>query len=86
MAKTVTVELEIRPDRVSLSVEDNGVGFDPSSPPGKGITLGLTSMRERAKLLGGEFEIQSQPGQGTRVSVRIPLEENGNGWDQRSDR
>jgi len=79
MAKNVTVELEIRPDRVSLSVEDDGVGFEPSSPPGKGITLGLTSMRERAKLLGGEFEIQSQPGQGTRVSVHIPLEENENG-------
>ncbi len=79
MAKTVTVELEIRPDHVSLSVEDDGVGFDPSSPPGKGITLGLTSMRERAKLLGGELEIRSQPSQGTRVSVHIPLEENKDG-------
>lgn len=75
MAKTVIVDLEIRPNHVSLSVEDDGVGFDPSSPPGKGITLGLSSMKERAKLLGGDFEIQSQPGQGTRVSVHIPLEE-----------
>jgi len=54
-----------------LEVQDDGVGFDPTaSYPGH---LGLHSMRERVARLGGRLEIQSAPGQGTRVSARFSL-------------
>lgn len=55
---------------VTLTVEDDGTGFDPSLPyPGH---MGLRSMSERAEQVGGKLEIRSAPGQGTWLSVRIP--------------
>lgn len=58
-----------------LKVEDDGVGFDPQrvSMPSDLTGLGLTSIRERAQRVGGQVELHSQPGQGVRVIVRIPL-------------
>jgi PAS domain S-box-containing protein len=53
-----------------LEVRDDGIGFDPSgSFPGH---LGLESMRERAERLGGTLEVESRPGNGTRILVRVP--------------
>jgi PAS domain S-box-containing protein len=53
---------------VELSVADNGRGFDPDAqPPTKGLGLGI--MRERAEAAGAVFELQSRPGQGTRITV-----------------
>ena len=59
---------------VILSVKDNGVGFDAGtllSSPHKG--MGVFNMKERVNLLGGSFEIISQPHKGTRVNVKIPF-------------
>ena len=54
---------------VTLDVSDNGSGFDPAGDfPGH---LGLRSMRERAESLGGTLQIESAPGEGTRIRVRI---------------
>ncbi len=54
-----------------VSVHDDGAGFDvESTQPG----VGLTGMRERIELLGGELEIRSSPGEGTLVNARIPIE------------
>jgi signal transduction histidine kinase len=53
-----------------LVVRDDGVGFDPSSPRLRGRHLGLTSMEERAKAIGGDLTIESAPGRGTTVTVR----------------
>ena len=72
-AASVTILLEGRADAVSLIIEDDGVGFDAENTSGandKG--LGLVGMRERAALVGGTAEVESQPGEGTRVIVRIP--------------
>jgi len=72
-AASVTILLEGRADAVSLIIEDDGVGFNVESVSGandKG--LGLVGMRERAALVGGTAEVESQPGEGTRVIVRIP--------------
>jgi CheY-like chemotaxis protein len=73
-AKRVSVLLERRPDLVSLIVEDDGSGFDASIPAsvaqGK---LGLLGMRERVTLAGGSLEIESTPGAGTTLFVRVPL-------------
>lgn len=61
---------------LTLTVEDDGAGFDPAEAPGEEGTrhMGLFSIRERAAALGGEATIDSAPGEGTRVRVRIPLE------------
>src|ERR1017187_7984748 len=75
-AKRVSVLLERRPDHVSLIVEDDGGGFDAgnqaSAAQGK---LGLLGMRERVTLAGGTLEIESTPGAGTTVFVRVPLKQ-----------
>jgi two-component system sensor histidine kinase NreB len=57
-------------DNYILSVSDDGIGFDSTENISNGF--GLISMRERAKLLGGSFEVSSEKGRGTRVIVKIP--------------
>jgi len=57
-----------------LEVADNGRGIDPAKLAGKN-SLGLLGMRERAHLLGGDVTIVGRPGQGTTVTVKIPLNE-----------
>jgi signal transduction histidine kinase len=54
-----------------LVVRDDGVGFAPDAP-GCRQSLGLASMRERVRLLGGTLEIESAPGQGTTISAWVP--------------
>jgi signal transduction histidine kinase len=53
-------------------VEDFGKGFDVEATKGKG-GLGLISMQERVRLVGGSLSINSKAGDGARVEVRIPL-------------
>jgi signal transduction histidine kinase len=69
------VRLRLRDELVSLLVEDPGVGFDPTRVSSGASHLGLTSMRERVRALGGTLEIESQPGAGTRIKVEVPLAE-----------
>jgi signal transduction histidine kinase len=64
-ATAVQVQLVSEPDRVTLSIDDNGQGFDTATTERKGV--GLLSMRERMQALGGDVDIESQPGKGTRV-------------------
>jgi signal transduction histidine kinase len=75
-ATRVTVYLGRREQHVVLIVEDDGAGFDPAGSaagaPAR-LGLGLTSMRERAALAGGEMEIESSPGSGTTVFIRVPF-------------
>jgi signal transduction histidine kinase len=69
-AENVGLLLEQETEGIMLEVRDDGIGFDPSgSFPGH---LGLESMRERAERLGGTLEVESRPGNGTRILVRIP--------------
>ena len=71
-AKNIHVSLHLGNDGVHLGVSDDGRGFD-SSEAKLGPGLGLISMRERTRLIGGECTIQSKPGRGTRIDARIPL-------------
>jgi PAS domain S-box-containing protein len=71
-ADHVDVVLERSSASLALIVEDNGVGFDPSSAETFGQRLGLIGMRERAALVGGDLQIESTPGRGTTVIVRMP--------------
>jgi signal transduction histidine kinase len=56
-------------DGLSASVQDDGIGFDPSQEKG----MGLLGMEERVERLGGRFHIESRPGHGAVLSIRIPL-------------
>ena len=75
-AQNVRLAIAEGDGQVILIVEDDGIGFDLNRVKGKG-SLGLVSIEERARLLGGSFVIQSQPGKGTKVEVRIPLPHRG---------
>ena len=71
-ATKVRVVLSARKDGVRLRIEDTGDGFDLKEVKGKG-GLGLISMEERVRLVGGKFTIKSHPGEGTTVEVFVPL-------------
>lgn len=72
-ASYAAVELLGSETGVSLSVQDDGVGFDPSTVKQPLVCLGFTSMKERVRLVNGRLEVKSRPGQGTEVRVWIPL-------------
>jgi signal transduction histidine kinase len=74
-AKNVQIRLERSATAIVVRIKDDGRGFDIAKimgdqTPGNGI--GLLGMQERVKLLGGNFNIESQPGQGTCLSITIP--------------
>jgi PAS domain S-box-containing protein len=71
-ATSVDVILERRGDQVVLIVEDNGVGFDPARTSSRRPGFGLLGMKERAALVGATLQIESQPGKGTTVLLRMP--------------
>ncbi|HEX8088985.1 MAG TPA: sensor histidine kinase, partial [Blastocatellia bacterium] len=71
-AGRVDVILERREEHTVLIIEDDGKGFDTGEEADAGKGLGLIGMRERASLSGGMLEIQSAPGQGTTVFLRVP--------------
>jgi two-component system, NarL family, sensor kinase len=78
-AGTITVGLSVERERATLQVEDDGRGFgvsacDEGVEPERVEGFGLVGMCERARLLGGAFDVQSSPGEGTRVQVAVPLE------------
>src|SRR4051812_37912884 len=68
-ARLVTVRLSAEAAQAVVEVEDDGVGFEPQGPTG----YGLTGMRDRAHDAGGELDVASRPGHGTRISVRVPV-------------
>jgi len=78
-ASKVEVNLKYNDSAAELTVRDNGVGFKPKVTPDgdagkkKSDTFGLISMRERARGLGGTFDVQSQTGKGTLVKIVIPM-------------
>jgi two-component system CheB/CheR fusion protein len=71
-ASGVSVLLEKRGNALTLIVEDDGVGFDPSDKANRSKGIGLVGMMERAKICGGTLEIESGNGKGTTVFARVP--------------
>ncbi len=61
-------------DHLNIQISDGGPGFQGMSPTDDGKHLGLIGMRERVESLGGEFKVQSRPGEGTRIIARLPLQ------------
>jgi signal transduction histidine kinase len=71
-ASKITVHLRQDDGGLTLEVADDGSGFDPALPELRSKHLGLTSMEERAKELGGRLEIRSARGSGTTVALEVP--------------
>ena len=71
-ASQVDITLERCEDDLRLEIRDNGIGFDPVAVAQRG-TLGWLGMRERVKALDGRIEVSSAPGQGTTITLVIPL-------------
>ncbi|MEW6141762.1 MAG: ATP-binding protein [Chloroflexota bacterium] len=75
-AENVVLSIECGTSEVAVDVEDDGKGFDPlevAKPSEKGQGLGLLGMKERVSLLNGKFSIDSRPGGGTAIKVRVPV-------------
>lgn len=75
-AKKVFVNLVKKNDELSLSIEDDGIGFDQKKimkATVRGLPFGLLIMRERAEQIDGDFTLESQPGKGTHLLVEIPI-------------
>jgi two-component system NarL family sensor kinase len=70
-ANTVTIKLYGDDDSIALEIEDDGRGFHVDKP--KRGRFGVTGMRERVELLGGDFRIESRPGGPTRITVRLEM-------------
>jgi PAS domain S-box-containing protein len=74
-SRKVRIALVQQGDRLRIEVEDWGCGFDPAQVPKE--HFGLEGIRERARLFGGRAAIDSAPGQGTRITVELPIVEAG---------
>jgi len=70
-ARHAWVRLSADPERITLAVEDDGVGIDPAVRVGRGHD-GLSNMHARAEKLGGTFRIETRNGTGTRILVSVP--------------
>jgi signal transduction histidine kinase len=76
-SKRAQVRLEAEPDRVTLTVTDNGPGFPPDAAGRLRSRGGLAGIRERIAALGGDFAFGNANGGGARVSVRLPVDVSG---------
>ncbi len=71
-AQSVELDLFYTPEDLTLSITDDGHGFDPTQNPGEGF--GLQSMQERSVRRGGDLNVESTPGKGTRITCVVPLD------------
>ncbi len=75
-AETVLIQGAVEQGSVTIEIEDDGVGFEPQqvgSTPGSLRGVGILGMRERIEILGGSMHLDSEPGGGTRVVMRVPV-------------
>jgi signal transduction histidine kinase len=72
-ATEVSVDLHYSNDTLMLTIADNGVGFSVDEGFRKTGHFGLLGMKERASLIDGTLEIASEPGQGTKITLRTPI-------------
>lgn len=72
-ASHVILSLRATDRLLELNVEDDGSGFEVDSAVSRPQSFGLKGMRERVALLGGRLEIQSSPGHGAKIAVRLPI-------------
>jgi signal transduction histidine kinase len=71
-AAGTSVAVDVHDDEWQVTVQDDGVGFDPLLPGGPGLSTGLLNMRDRLDAVGGDVLIASAPGRGTTVTATVP--------------
>jgi two-component system sensor histidine kinase DegS len=78
-ASFVLLDVTIQPGELQIIIEDNGTGFSTKDlerdSAAEGERLGIVGMQERVELLEGEIRIESRPGEGTRIKIRVPIRE-----------
>jgi signal transduction histidine kinase len=74
-ARTIGVTLQLLPDVLRIAVEDDGAGFLPADTPAD--HFGLVGMKERAKEIGAELSVRSEPRMGTGIVVDFPIRKTG---------
>ncbi len=75
-ATAITVDFDCDEERVRIQVEDNGLGFDPEvALSGESRAIGLAALKERLEVLSGSLTLESQSGQGARVTMELPVGE-----------
>lgn len=72
-ARQAEIRASVGEKTLQIEISDDGIGFDPATIKPEEGHYGLLGLRERAHLLGGHVLIVSQPGQGTRLRLQIPL-------------
>lgn len=79
-AGNVSISIRRLDDKVVFSVEDDGKGFDALGPARRDVSergVGLTTMNERVRMMGGVYELWSREGEGTRITFSLPVENGG---------
>ena len=74
--KHIKLQIQVRETMLKINIKDDGKGFIPHEVYARRQSSGLIGMRERAGLLNGKFQVQSQPGEGTMISVELPIGDN----------
>lgn len=87
-AQTITISLARRDHEIVLRVVDDGRGF--RKPPhyfqfGAAGRFGFVGMKERVETIGGELDVASEPGEGTTITARVPVEQGGGIHDERTN-
>ncbi|MGE5373241.1 MAG: sensor histidine kinase [Solirubrobacterales bacterium] len=73
-----TVKLETSPEMVTVIIRDEGQGFDPEVIHKQRGHYGIIGMKERVEFFGGEIKVNSKPGHGVQVTIKLPLAQGGN--------
>ena len=76
-ASRLDVIMDYEDDRLEMEIRDNGVGFDlpaKQTSISSGSGVGLRSLYNRASIIGAELLVNSEPGKGTRISIKLPYE------------
>ncbi len=71
-ANEIRIQLDVPDSHVRVSLDDNGKGFDTAMLETP-ANMGLKLIKERVEMLGGQFDVDSTPGQGTRITFQIPI-------------
>ncbi|HET7672700.1 MAG TPA: ATP-binding protein, partial [Burkholderiales bacterium] len=72
-ARTVYLRLEADDGQMTLTIRDDGSGFDAAAAEARASRLGMTTMKERIVAAGGSLKVESAPGKGTTLTARVPF-------------
>ena len=82
-ATTITVNLDFSQQQLQMEITDNGKGFNLAEVSGQPEAgAGLKNMQKRIRMISGRFSMETEPGKGTRIDIRLPAD-SGDGWTEK---